>query len=66
MYVFKGKRSLKMIKAQKRIKSVDMASDLGMTRQYLYLIENKGISVSPNLQEKICKYLGVLPKEVDW
>lgn len=66
MYVFKGTRSIKMLKAQKRIKSNDMAKDLGMTRQYLYLIENKVIRVSPELREKISNYLGVKPSEVDW
>ena len=55
-----------MLKAQKRIKSNDMAKDLGMTRQYLYLIENKVIRVSPELRAKISKYLGVKPSEVDW
>lgn len=66
MYVFKGKRSLKMIKAQKRIKSVDMARDLGMTKQYFYLIENKVIRVSTELKAKISAYLGVKPAEIDW
>lgn len=66
MYRFKGVSSLKMIKAQKRIKSVDMAKDLGMTKQYFYLIENKVIRVSPELKKKICDYLGVKPSVVDW
>ena len=55
-----------MLKAQKRIKSNDMAKDLGMSRQYLWLIENKKVPVRAGLRAKISKYLGVVPILIDW
>lgn len=59
-----------MIKAQKRIKSKDMAKDLKMSRQYLWLIENKKVPVRAGLRAglraKISKYLDVVPILIDW
>ena len=66
MYRFKGTSSLKMVKAKKRIKSNTMAKDLGMSRQYLWLIENKKVPVRAGLRVKISKYLGVVPILIDW
>lgn len=66
MYRYKGSSSVKMIKAQKHIKSVDMARDLGISKQYLYLIENKVIRISPEWKAKISNYLGVSPSKIDW
>lgn len=55
-----------MVKAKKRIKSNTMAKDLGMSRQYLWLIENKKVPVRAGLRVKISKYLGVVPILIDW
>ena len=43
-----------------------MARDLNITRQRLYLIENKAISISAELKHKIAVYLGFKSIDINW
>ena len=60
--------SVKDIRKAKRIKASEMARDLNITRQRLYLIENKAISISAELktekeyQEEIWKEIKEINK----
>ena len=58
--------SVKDIRKAKRIKASEMARDLNITRQRLYLIENKAISISAELKHKIAVYLGFKPIDINW
>ena len=58
--------TLKQIRKSRRIKAVNMAKDLGITRQYLYLIENKAIPVNYEIRHKIAVYLDCKPINIDW
>lgn len=58
--------SVKDIRKAKRIKAGEMARDLNITRQRLYLIENKAISISAELKHKIAVYLGFKPIDINW
>ena len=58
--------SVKDIRKAKRIKANEMARDLNITRQRLYLIENKAISISAELKHKIAVYLGFKPIDIKW
>lgn len=58
--------SVKDIRKAKRIKANEMARDLNITRQRLYLIENKAISISAELKHKIAVYLGFKPIDINW
>ena len=58
--------SVKDIRKAKRIKASEMARDLNITRQRLYLIENKAISISAELKYKIAVYLGFKPIDIKW
>ena len=57
--------SVKDIRKAKRIKASEMARDLNITRQRLYLIENKAISISAELKHKIAVYLGFKPIDIN-
>lgn len=58
--------TVKQIRKAKRIKANEMAKDLNITRQRLYLIENKAVSISAELKHKIAVYLGYKPIEISW
>ena len=58
--------SVKDIRKAKRIKASEMARDLNITRQRLYLIENKAISISAELKHKIAVYLGFKQIDIKW
>ena len=58
--------SVKDIRKAKRIKAIEMARDLNITRQRLYLIENKAISISAELKHKIAVYLDFKPIDIKW
>ena len=58
--------SVKDIRKAKRIKASEMARDLNITRQRLYLIENKAISISAELKHTIAVYLGFKPIDIKW
>ena len=58
--------SVKDIRKAKRIKASEMARDLHITRQRLYLIENKAIFISAELKHKIAVYLGFKPIDINW
>ena len=58
--------SVKDTRKAKRIKASEMARDLNITRQRLYLIENKAVSISAELKHKIAVYLGFKPIDINW